>query len=150
MSRMLLSSPLLLGFDEIERLVDRISKNGADGYPPYNIERVARSEQGPETLRITLAVAGFTLDQLDVTMEDSQLIVRGKQIDDKAREYLHRGIAARQFQKTFVLAEGIEVRGANLEHGLLTIDLVRHEPDRQIRKIAIGQPKNRATETRQS
>ncbi len=138
MTRMLLSSPLLLGFDEIERLVDRISKNGADGYPPYNIERLSRSEQGPETLRITLAVAGFTLDQLDVVLEDSQLIVRGKQVDDKSREYLHRGIAARQFQRTFVLAEGIEVRSANLDHGLLTIDVVRHEPDRQVRRIAIG------------
>lgn len=138
MTRMLLSSPLMLGFDEIERLVDRISKNGADGYPPYNIERVARTEHGPEVLRIVLAVAGFTQDQLEVTVEDSQLIVRGKQADDKAREYLHRGIAARQFQRTYVLAEGIEVRSANLEHGLLTVDLVRHEPDRQIRRIAIG------------
>ncbi len=150
MSRMLLSSPLLLGFDEIERLVDRISKNGADGYPPYNIERITRSDEGPEALRITLAVAGFTLDQLDITVEDSQLIVRGKQVDDKPRDYLHRGIATRQFQKTFVLAEGIEVRGANLENGLLIIDLVRHEPDRQIRRIAIGQQKNHRPEPRQS
>lgn len=115
----LLSSPLLLGFEEIERLIDRLGKNGADGYPPYNIERIARTDAGPETLRITLAVAGFTRDQLEITVEDSQLVVRGKQVDERPREYLHRGIAARQFQRTFVLADGIEVRSAGLEHGLL-------------------------------
>lgn len=139
MSRMsLLSSPLLLGFDEIERLIDRVGKTGADGYPPYNIERIPKSDSVAETLRITVAVAGFTRDQLDITLEDNQLTVRGKQDDDKSREYLHRGIAARQFQRTFVLADGIEVRNADLTNGLLSIDLVRHEPERLIRRIEIG------------
>ncbi len=145
MSRMtLLSSPLLLGFEEIERLIDRVGKTGADGYPPYNIERISRHEQAPETLRIILAVAGFTRAQLDVTVEDNQLMVRGKQEDDKGREYLYRGIAARQFQRTFVLADGIEVRSADLENGLLTIDLVRNEPDRHVRRIEIGHQKARS------
>jgi HSP20 family molecular chaperone IbpA len=139
----LLSSPLLLGFEEIERLIDRVGKGGADGYPPYNIERMPRADGRPETLRITLAVAGFTREQLEVTVEDSQLQVRGRQDDDKSREYLHRGIAARQFQKTFVLADGIEVRSADLANGLLTVDLVRHEPDRLVRKIEIGADKGR-------
>jgi HSP20 family molecular chaperone IbpA len=142
MTRMtLMSSPLLLGFEEIERLIERVGKSGAEGYPPYNIERVARSEDGPEALRITLAVAGFKREQLDVLVEDNQLVVRGKQEDDRDRQYLHRGIAARQFQRTFVLAEGIEVRSAGLENGLLTIDLVRHEPDRMVRRIEIGRQK---------
>jgi HSP20 family molecular chaperone IbpA len=136
-----MSSPLLLGFEEIERLIDRVGKGGADGYPPYNIERVARSENGPETLRIVLAVAGFRQEQLEVLVEDNQLVVRGKQEDDRSREYLHRGIAARQFQRTFVLADGIEVRSADLENGLLTVDLVRHEPDRMVRRIEIGRQK---------
>jgi HSP20 family molecular chaperone IbpA len=138
----MLSNPLLLGFDEIERLVERIGKGSSEGYPPYNIERIGRSEDGPEILRITLAVAGFTRDQLDVTLADSQLVVRGKQEDDKTREYLHRGIAARQFQRTFVLADGIEVHSADLQHGLLTVDLVRHEPDRVVRRIEIGRQKS--------
>ena len=140
----LTSSPLLLGFDEIERLIDRVGKAGADGYPPYNIERIAGANgkaAGAETLRITLAVAGFTREQLDVTVEDSQLVIRGKQDDDKSRDYLHRGIAARQFSRTFVLADGIEVRSADLANGLLSIDLVRHEPARVIRKIDIGNRK---------
>jgi len=136
-----MSSPLLLGFEEIERLIERVGKGGADGYPPYNIERVARSDDGPEVIRITLAVAGFKSDQLDVLVEDNQLIVRGKQEDDRERQYLHRGIAARQFQRTFVLAEGIEVRCADLENGLLTLDLIRHEPDRMVRRIEIGRQK---------
>ena len=131
-----LSSPFLLGFDEIERVLDRVSK-AADGYPPYNIERVTRGDKNPECLRITLAVAGFTRDQLDVTVEESQLVIRGRQQDDKTRQYLHRGIAARQFQRTFVLAEGIEVLGADLKNGLLSIDLVRPEPERNARSIAI-------------
>ena len=134
----LLSSPLLLGFDEIERLVDRVAKGGADGYPPYNIERIPKDEASAETLRITLAVAGFTRDQLEITLEDNQLTIRSKQDDDKTRAYLHRGIAARQFQRTFVLAEGIEVRNADLNNGLLAIDLVRHTPERLIRRIEIG------------
>jgi HSP20 family molecular chaperone IbpA len=137
----LMSSPLLLGFEEIERLIERVGKSGTDGYPPYNIERINRSEDGPDVLRITLALAGFKRDQLDVLVEDNQLIVRGKQEDDRDREYLHRGIAARQFQRTFVLAEGIEVRSADLENGLLTVDLVRHEPDRMVRRIEIGRQK---------
>ncbi|MGE0767597.1 MAG: Hsp20 family protein [Hyphomicrobiaceae bacterium] len=142
MTRMtLMSSPLLLGFEEIERLIERVGKGGAEGYPPYNIERVHRSEDGPDVLRITLAVAGFTRDQLDVLVEDHQLIIRGKQEDDRDRHFLHRGIAARQFQRTFVLAEGIEVRSAELENGLLTVDLVRHEPDRMVRRIEIGRQK---------
>ena len=142
MSRMsLLSSPLLLGFEEIERLVDRVGKTGAEGYPPYNIERLPRQDGRPETLRITLAVAGFTRDQLDVALEDNQLCVRGRQDDDKSREYLHRGIAARQFQRTFVLADGIEVGSADLSNGLLSIDLVRHEPAKLVRRIEIGDRK---------
>src|SRR5580658_1044401 len=132
-----LSSPFLLGFDEIERALDRVAK-GADGYPPYNIERIARGPSGPERLRITLAVAGFTRDQLDVTLEESQLIISGRQQDDKTRQYLHRGIAARQFQRTFVLADGMEVLAADLKNGLLSIDLARPEPERMARSIAIA------------
>ena len=134
----LLSHPLLLGFEEIERLIDRAGKGAADGYPPYNIERVAINDGGAELLRITLAVAGFTRGQLDITLEDNQLTVRGKQTDDKARDYLYRGIAARQFSRTFVLADGIEVKSADLSNGLLSIDLHRLEPERLVRKIEIG------------
>ena len=133
-----LSSPFLLGFDEIERALDRVAK-AADGYPPYNIERVARENGKPERLRITLAVAGFTRDQLDVTVEESQLLIRGRQQEDKARQYLHRGIAARQFQRTFVLADGMEVLGADLKNGLLSIDLVRPQAERIIKTIAISE-----------
>src|SRR5499425_3282858 len=131
-----LSSPFLLGFDEIERALDRVTR-AADGYPPYNIERIARDQDSPERLRITLAVAGFTREQLDVTVEESQLVIRGKQHDDKSRQYLHRGIAARQFQRTFVLADGMEVLGADLKSGLLSIDLIRPEPERVVKTIAI-------------
>jgi HSP20 family molecular chaperone IbpA len=133
-----LSSPFLLGFDEIERALDRVAK-AADGYPPYNIERLARDAEHPERLRITLAVAGFTNEQLDVTIEESQLVIRGRQQDDKARQYLHRGIAARQFQRTFVLADGMDVLGADLKNGLLSIDLARPEPERVVKTIAIKQ-----------
>ncbi|HWW49200.1 MAG TPA: Hsp20 family protein [Xanthobacteraceae bacterium] len=133
-----LSSPFLLGFDEIERVLDRVVK-GADGYPPYNIERCARENGGPERLRITLAVAGFTRDQLDVTIEENQLVIRGRQHDDKTREFIHRGIAARHFQRTFVLAEGMEVGSADLRNGLLSIELVRPEPERIVRTIAINE-----------
>ena len=137
MSRVpLLSSPFLLGFDEIERALDRVAK-AADGYPPYNIERLPRDERDPERLRITLAVAGFTRDQLDVSIEESQSVIRGRQQDDKTRQYLHRGIAARQFQRTFVLADGIEVKGADLKNGLLSIDLARPEPARVVKTVAI-------------
>ena len=139
----MLSSPLLLGFEEIERLIDRAGKGSNEGYPPYNIERIAK-EGGAELLRITLAVAGFTRDQLDITLEDNQLVIRGKQQDDKSREYLYRGIAARQFSRTFVLADGIEVKTADLNNGLLSIDLHRHEPERLVRRIEIGATKNRS------
>lgn len=131
------SSPFLLGFEEIERLLDRASKTSGDGYPPYNIERVARTEDEPELLRITLAVAGFSQDELEITLEENQLVIRGRQVDDTERSYLHRGIAARQFQRAFVLADGIEVKSADLENGLLSIDLTRQEPERVIQKIAI-------------
>jgi len=143
MTRMsLLNSPLLLGFDDIERVLDRATKTSGDGYPPYNIERIGPSESSDEhgrsdVLRITLAVAGFTREQLEVTVEDKQLTIRGRQDDDKARTYLHRGIAARQFQRTFVLAEGIEVTRAELDSGLLSIDLERPEPTRLVRKVEI-------------
>jgi HSP20 family molecular chaperone IbpA len=131
-----LSSPFLLGFEDIERALDRVTK-AADGYPPYNIERIARGAQNPECLRITLAVAGFTREQLDVTVEENQLVIRGRQQDDKTRQYLHRGIAARQFQRTFVLAEGMEVMRADMKNGLLSIDLIRPEPERIAKSIAI-------------
>jgi len=132
-----LSSPFLLGFDDIERALTRVSKSANDGYPPYNIERLAKTEQEPERLRITLAVAGFTQEQLDVSVEANQLIIRGRQIDDQERFYLHRGIAARQFQRSFLLVEGMQVLGADLSNGLLSVDLIRPEPDRVIRKINI-------------
>jgi HSP20 family molecular chaperone IbpA len=133
-----LSSPFLLGFDEIERALDRVAK-AADGYPPYNIERLARDQNSPERLRITLAVAGFARDQLEVTVEESQLVIRGKQQDDKSRQYLHRGIAARQFQRTFVLADGMDVLGADLKNGLLSIDLARPEPQRLVKTVSISE-----------
>jgi HSP20 family molecular chaperone IbpA len=133
-----LSSPFLLGFDEIERLLDRVSK-GSDGYPPYNIERLPRDAENPERLRITLAVAGFTREQLDVSVEENQLLVRGRQQDEKSRHYLHRGIAARQFQRSFVLADGMEVLGADLKNGLLSIDLARPQPEKIVKTIAITQ-----------
>jgi HSP20 family molecular chaperone IbpA len=132
-----LSSPFLLGFDEIERALDRVSK-AAEGYPPYNIERIAREGGKPERLRITLAVAGFTRDQLDVTVEENQLMIRGRQQEEeKARAFLHRGIAARQFQRCFVLADGMQVLGADLKNGLLAIDLARPQPERTVRTINI-------------
>jgi HSP20 family molecular chaperone IbpA len=133
-----LSSPFLLGFDEIERALDRVAK-ASDGYPPYNIERIGREEGSPERLRITVAVAGFTRDQLDVSVEERQLVIRGRQQDDKSRQYIHRGIAARQFQRTFVLADGIEVLGADMQNGLLSIDLARPDTARIARSIAINQ-----------
>lgn len=132
-----LSSPFLLGFDEIERALDRVAK-AADGYPPYNIERLARQDGRPERLRITLAVAGFSRDELEVTIEESQLVIRGRQSDEETRQFLHRGIASRQFQRTFVLADGMEVLGADLKNGLLSIDLARPEPERVVKTIAIN------------
>ncbi|MBV9860443.1 MAG: Hsp20 family protein [Alphaproteobacteria bacterium] len=129
----LFNSPLLLGFDHFERALDRVSKVSSDGYPPYNVEQV-----GENALRITLAVAGFRMDDLTITIEDNQLVVRGKQSDDPQRVYLHRGIAARQFQRSFVLAEGIDVRGAFLDNGLLHIDLVRPELETRVRTVQIN------------
>ena len=128
--------PSAVAFKPVSAWFRRVSK-AADGYPPYNIERLPREGGNPERLRITLAVAGFTRDQLDVTTEESQLVIRGRQQDDKARQYLHRGIAARQFQRTFVLADGMEVLGADLQNGLLAIDLARPEPERVVKTIAI-------------
>ncbi|CAH1652472.1 small heat shock protein IbpA [Hyphomicrobiales bacterium] len=132
-----LSSPFLLGFDEIERALDRVAKAATDGYPPYNIERIPRCDNEPEKLRITLAVAGFTQDQLEITLEENQLCIRGRQVDDRTRHFLHRGIAARQFQRTFFLADGMEVMGADLSNGLLSVDLVRPEAERVVRRIDI-------------
>jgi HSP20 family molecular chaperone IbpA len=131
------SSPFLLGFDQFEQTLDRIAKASSEGYPPYNIEQLGADGEGNEGLRITLAVAGFTDADLEITVEDNQLLVRGRQSDDKSRVYLHRGIAARQFQRAFVLAEGIEVIGASLDNGLLNINLRRPEPQSRVRRIDI-------------
>ncbi len=134
MARMpVFDSPLLLGFDQFERMLDRVSKAAADGYPPYNIERI-----GENGLRITLAVAGFAPDELSVTVEDNQLVVRGRNSgEDKERVFLHRGIAARQFQRSFILADGIEVHGADLDNGLLHVELMHIVPERSARTIEI-------------
>jgi len=132
-----LNSPFLLGFDEIERALDRVTKATSDGYPPYNIERLYPDENRPECLRITLAVAGFRRDQLEVLVEENQLLIRGKQTEDKDRHYLHRGIAARQFQRAFLLADGMKVLGADLQNGLLSVDLVRPEPEKRVKSIQI-------------
>jgi HSP20 family molecular chaperone IbpA len=128
----LFNSPLLLGFDHVERLLDRVAKTANEGYPPYNIE-----QRGENALRITLAVAGFRAGDLDVTLEDGQLVIRGRQSDDQERVYLHRGIAARQFQRSFVLAEGMEVAGAELDNGLLHIDLLRPKAEPAVKRVAI-------------
>lgn len=136
----LFDSPLLLGFDDIERTLERLAKSSTGGYPPYNIEQL-----GETRLRITLAVAGFTEEDLSVAMEDRQLVIRGRQQeqeDDEERIFLHRGIASRQFQRVFVLSEDIEVNGANMENGMLYIDLVRILPEREIRQIKINKNKN--------
>ena len=132
------SHPFLLGFEQLDRLVERTAKTGNDGYPPYNIERVRGTDGDTDKLRITLAVAGFSDEELDVSTEENQLIVRGRQTDDTEREFLHRGIAARQFQRTFVLAEGMRVTGAELKNGLLSIDLDRPQPEKLVRKINIS------------
>ena len=127
------NSPLLLGFDHLERLLDRASKASAEGYPPYNIEQV-----GENALCITLAVAGFTMEDLSVSVEDNQLVIRGRGgEDDAGKVFLHRGIATRQFQRSFVLAEGIEVTGANLDSGLLHVELERMVPEPEVRTIEI-------------
>lgn len=128
-----LNSPLLLGFEHLERILDHVSKSSAEGYPPYNIEQV-----GEDGLRITVAVAGFAMDDLAVTLEENQLVIRGRKgEDEEGRVYLHRGIASRQFHRSFVLAEGIEVRGASLDNGLLRVDLQRRVPEPEIRTIPI-------------
>lgn len=132
------ASPLLLGFDAMEKTLERLAKAN-EGYPPYNIERIrSNSADGNEKLRITLAVAGFSEDELDVTTEENQLVIRGRQVEQTERDYLHRGIAARQFQRVFVLADGMEVSAASLKNGLLSVDLVRPEPQRVVRKINIS------------
>ena len=130
----LFTSPLFLGFDHLEQMLERAAKTSSDGYPPYNIEQT-----GPTGLRITLAVAGFTMDDLQITQEDNQLVIRGRQTDDgQGRVFIHRGIAARQFQRAFVLAEGIEVRGAWMDSGLLHIDLARPQPEARVKTIRIS------------
>jgi HSP20 family molecular chaperone IbpA len=136
MSRLpLFNSPLLLGFEHFERALDRVNKVAGDGYPPYNVEQLSENE-----LRITLAVAGFAMADLSITVEDNQLVIRGKQTDDTQRVYLHRGIAGRQFQRSFVLAEGIEVRGAWLENGLLHVELVRPTVESRVHTVPIRGP----------
>ena len=133
------SSPLLLGFEEIGEAADRLSKVSGDGYPPYNIERVVENGGKGEVLRITLAVAGFGEDDLEIGVEVNELVIRGRQKEDEVpRVFLHRGIAARQFQRRFVLAEGMEVLSAKLEEGLLSIDLAKPPAERAVRKIAIN------------
>ena len=125
--------PYLLGFEQLERLVERTAKTGNDGYPPYNIEQTS-----PNSYRITLAVAGFREDDLSITVEDRQLVIRGRQADDsQGRVFLHRGIAARQFQRSFVLAEGVDVGEAVMENGLLHVDLTRHVPETVVQTVRI-------------
>ncbi len=126
--------PFLLGFEELERFLERMSKSGNDGYPPFNIEQT-----GKNAYRITLAVAGFSEDDLEIVVEDNQLIVRGrkKPEDEEGRIFLHRGIASRQFERRFAIADGVEVRGATLENGLLHIDLEKEEPEPVVRKVEI-------------
>lgn len=138
----LFSSPFFLGFEQFERTLDRVSKASSDGYPPYNIERL-----GEDRLRITLAVAGFGVKDLSVQIADNELTVRGRSQDDKDRDYLYRGIATRQFQRTFVLADGIEVSGASLDNGLLSIDLDRPLPESRVRTIAISRPDETGSES---
>jgi HSP20 family molecular chaperone IbpA len=128
----LINSPFLLGFEHVERTLDRISKHAGEGYPPYNIEQI-----GDNGLRITLAVAGFRQSDLAVEVDANQLMIRGKQIDDPDKIYIHRGIAARQFQRSFVLVEGIEVVSAGLDNGLLVIDLHRPPPESKVRTVEI-------------
>ena len=138
MTKMTLAThPFLLGFDQLERLVERTAKSGNDGYPPYNIEQI-----GDTRYRITLALAGFDEADLSITVEDRQLVIKGRQTDDiEGRIFLHRGIAARQFQRSFVLADGVEVAGAEMENGLLHVDLKRDVPDSIVQTIKITTPK---------
>jgi HSP20 family molecular chaperone IbpA len=126
------NSPLMLGFDRFERMLDQVAKTATEGYPPYNIEHI-----GEDGLRITLAVAGFRRDDLAITVEDNQLVIRGKLADEPERAYVHRGIAGRQFQRSFLLADGIEVVGAELDNGLLHIELARPNIEPAVRTIEI-------------
>ena len=133
------NSPLLLGFDHFERILNEVSKTSAEGYPPYNIEQCSENE-----LRITIAVAGFEMTDLNVTTEDNQLVIRGRRSEDELeRVYLYRGIAARQFQRSFVMSEGIEVKGASMNNGLLHVELIRHVPEPKIRSIKIEGPEDK-------
>ncbi len=142
MSGRLFASPMFLGFDHLEQMLERAAKTSSDGYPPYNIEQT-----GPSGLRISLAVAGFSMDDLQITQEDNQLVIRGRQTDDtQGRVFLHRGIAARQFQRAFVLAEGIDITGAWLDSGLLHIDLARPQPEVRVKRIEISRGPDRARE----
>ena len=131
------SSPLLLGFDGLQEMLDRAVKTSSDGYPPYNIERFASQDDGTELYRICLAVAGFAKFDIELTVEDKQLHIRGKRSDEQTRDFLHRGIANRQFAKAFLLAEGMTVTAARLENGLLAIDLRKSAPNRVVRRIEI-------------
>ncbi len=138
MSRMsVFSSPYLLGFDELERLMDQTARNAGEGFPPYDIEQFAAHEDAPARTVITLAVAGFSADDLEIMLEDRQLVISGKQTEENSANYLHRGIAARQFRRTFVLADGMLVKGASLENGLLHIELEQPEPERTVKRIEI-------------
>ena len=141
----LFDSPLFLGFDHFERTLDRIKKTASEGYPPYNIEQI-----GNDGLRITLAVAGFSMDNLDIKLEKNQLTIAGKTEDDPNRIYLHRGIAGRQFQRSFILADGIEVLGASLDNGLLHVDMRRVEPESTARKIEITKGNSQTLAVQQS
>ncbi len=146
MSGRLFASPMFLGFDHLEQMLERAAKTSSDGYPPYNIEQT-----GPSGLRISLAVAGFSMDDLQITQEDNQLVIRGRQTDDtQGRVFLHRGIAARQFQRAFVLAEGIDITGAWLDSGLLHIDLARPQPEVRVKRIEISKGPDRAREAGRS
>jgi len=138
------NSPLLLGFDHLEQILERVSKSSGDGYPPYNV-----LQTDGDRLRISLAVAGFTEEELSVTVEQNQLHIQGRQQDDPDAVYLHRGIAARRFHRTFLLAESIEVDGATLDNGLLNIDLVRPEPAQSVRTVEIQRRTAKSGEKRQ-
>lgn len=135
------SSPFLLGFDHFERLLERTARSAGDGYPPYNIEQI-----GPDLLRIILAVAGFSREDLEIVTEENQLVIRGRQTEVAGKTFLHRGIAARQFQRAFVLADGITVMGAELKNGLLSIELARPQPENITRKIDITDASESAKE----
>lgn len=140
MTRMtVLNSPFLLGFEEVERALERVTRN-AEGYPPYNVERLQPEEGEAERIRISLAVAGFPAEALEVVHEENQLLIRGRQSEEPGeseRSFLHRGIAARQFQRSFLLAEGMQVLGADLDRGVLSIDLMRPQSRSQPRRIDI-------------